>query len=160
MNPFEQNHFLLTAILLLPLLGALAIALAPNPDILAEVAALPGGPFCVGFAAETENLKAYATEKRRRKGIPLLAANLATETFGRDDNALILFDDAGEHELARAPKQFDVIVTGNMFGDILSDEAAMLTDEGRRLCSIGHNRAGIMRLRRALSLLSFVDAKK
>ena len=40
------------------------------------------------------------------------------------------------------------------------DEAAMLTDEGRRLCSIGHNRAGIMRLRRALSLLSFVDTKK
>ena len=75
----------------------MALALAPNPDILAEVAALPGGPFCVGFAAETENLKAYATEKRRRKGIPLLAANLATDTFGRDDNALILFDDAGEH---------------------------------------------------------------
>jgi len=30
-------------------------------------------------------------------------------------------------QLVRAPKQFDVIVTGNMFGDILSDEAAMLT---------------------------------
>jgi 3-isopropylmalate dehydrogenase len=30
-------------------------------------------------------------------------------------------------QLVRAPKKFDVIVTGNMFGDILSDEAAMLT---------------------------------
>jgi 3-isopropylmalate dehydrogenase len=30
-------------------------------------------------------------------------------------------------QLVRAPKKFDVVVTGNMFGDILSDEAAMLT---------------------------------
>ena len=30
-------------------------------------------------------------------------------------------------QLVRAPKQFDVVVTGNIFGDILSDEAAMLT---------------------------------
>jgi 3-isopropylmalate dehydrogenase len=30
-------------------------------------------------------------------------------------------------QLVRAPKQFDVMVTGNMFGDILSDEASMLT---------------------------------
>jgi 3-isopropylmalate dehydrogenase len=30
-------------------------------------------------------------------------------------------------QLVRAPRQFDVIVTGNLFGDILSDEAAMLT---------------------------------
>ncbi|MCC6473703.1 MAG: bifunctional phosphopantothenoylcysteine decarboxylase/phosphopantothenate--cysteine ligase CoaBC [Burkholderiales bacterium] len=84
--------------------GNLTIELAPNPDILAEVAALAKPPFCVGFAAETENLREYATQKRRRKGIPLLAANLAQETFGRDDNALTLFDDSGEHRLERAPK--------------------------------------------------------
>ena len=84
--------------------GGITLELEANPDILAEVAALKNGPFCVGFAAETENLKANADAKRRRKKIPLLAANLATDTFGRDDNALILFDDQGEHELARAPK--------------------------------------------------------
>jgi 3-isopropylmalate dehydrogenase len=38
-----------------------------------------------------------------------------------------LFVDSASMELLRAPKQFDVVVTGNMFGDILSDEAAMLT---------------------------------
>jgi phosphopantothenoylcysteine decarboxylase/phosphopantothenate--cysteine ligase len=65
---------------------------------------LKNGPFCVGFAAESENVKAYAKDKRRRKKVPLLAANLATEAFGRDDNALTLFDDHGEHELPRAPK--------------------------------------------------------
>jgi phosphopantothenoylcysteine decarboxylase/phosphopantothenate--cysteine ligase len=78
--------------------------LAENPDILAAVAALDRAPFCVGFAAETENLAEYAQAKRRKKKIPLLAANLAQAAFGRDDNALTLFDDAGEHVLARAPK--------------------------------------------------------
>ncbi|CAN7688421.1 3-isopropylmalate dehydrogenase [Variovorax sp. LjRoot290] len=38
-----------------------------------------------------------------------------------------LFVDAAAMQLMRAPKQFDVIVTGNIFGDILSDAAAMLT---------------------------------
>jgi len=84
--------------------GPPRIELTENPDILAAVAALPQAPFCVGFAAETENLREYAQAKRRKKGVPLLAANLAHEAFGRDDNALTLFDDAGEHALARAPK--------------------------------------------------------
>jgi len=84
--------------------GGLNVELAPNPDILGEVAALPKGPFCVGFAAETENLIANARAKRSKKGIPLLAANLAHETFGRDTNALTLFDEDGVHELPLAPK--------------------------------------------------------
>ena len=84
--------------------GNLTIELAPNPDILAEVARLPKGPFCVGFAAETEKLREHAQAKRKKKKIPLLAANLAQHAFGQDDNALTLFDDKGVHELARAPK--------------------------------------------------------
>lgn len=84
--------------------GKLNVELAPNPDILGDVAALPKGPFCVGFAAETENLEENAQAKRKTKGIPLLAANLAQEAFGKDDNALTLFDDRGVHELPRAPK--------------------------------------------------------
>ena len=38
-----------------------------------------------------------------------------------------MYVDNAAMQLVRAPKRFDVIVTGNMFGDILSDEAAMLT---------------------------------
>jgi len=64
--------------------GHLSLDLAPNPDILADVAALPRGPFCVGFAAETEDLMENAQAKRKKKGVPLLAANLAHETFGKD----------------------------------------------------------------------------
>jgi 3-isopropylmalate dehydrogenase len=38
-----------------------------------------------------------------------------------------MYVDNAAMQLVKAPKQFDVIVTGNLFGDILSDEAAMLT---------------------------------
>jgi len=84
--------------------GNLTLELVPNPDILAYVAALPKPPFCVGFAAESENLKVYAEQKRRAKKLPLLAANLAQEAIGADDNELVLFDDAGEHVLPRSDK--------------------------------------------------------
>lgn len=82
----------------------LTLELIPNPDILAYVAALPDAPFCVGFAAESENLREYAQQKRRAKKLPLLAANLAQQAIGADDNELTLFDDAGEHLLPRADK--------------------------------------------------------
>jgi phosphopantothenoylcysteine decarboxylase/phosphopantothenate--cysteine ligase len=84
--------------------GVPKLELVENPDILGAVAALPRPPFCVGFAAETENLREHAQAKRKKRHVPLLAANLAQHAFGADDNALSLFDDAGEHELARAPK--------------------------------------------------------
>lgn len=84
--------------------GVPAIELVENPDILAEVAALPDGPFCVGFAAESRNLEAYAQAKRRKKGIPLIAANLIQEGFGGEDNRIVLFDDAGSHPLTPASK--------------------------------------------------------
>jgi phosphopantothenoylcysteine decarboxylase/phosphopantothenate--cysteine ligase len=66
--------------------------LSENPDILAAVAALPGGPYCVGFAAESEKLEQHAREKLRRKKLPLIVGNLGPATFGRDDNALLLVD--------------------------------------------------------------------
>jgi phosphopantothenoylcysteine decarboxylase / phosphopantothenate---cysteine ligase len=84
--------------------GGVSLELEENPDILAWVAALPQPPFCVGFAAESENLAQYAAEKRRRKHLPLIAANLAQEALGGDDNAITLYDDDGEHPLGRGPK--------------------------------------------------------
>ena len=84
--------------------GEITLQLQPNPDILGAVAAKRNAPFCVGFAAETENLDTYAEAKRRRKKVPLIAANLAQHAFGADDNQLVLFDDQGRHELPRAPK--------------------------------------------------------
>ena len=56
-----------------------------------------------------------------------------------------LFVDAASMELLRAPKQFDVIVTGNLFGDILSDAAAMLTGSIGMLpsASLGEGNKGL-----------------
>ncbi|ARO88728.1 bifunctional phosphopantothenoylcysteine decarboxylase/phosphopantothenate--cysteine ligase CoaBC [Nitrosospira lacus] len=76
----------------------------PNPDILEHVATLPRPPFCVGFAAETENLEKNAEAKRRKKKLPLLAANLAQDAIGSDENTLTLFDDEGKNYLPRALK--------------------------------------------------------
>ena len=79
-------------------------ALTENPDILATVAALPDRPFCVGFAAESEDLAAHARAKRARKNVPLIVGNVGPATFGRDDNALLLVDAEGERELPRSDK--------------------------------------------------------
>ncbi len=80
------------------------VELVQNPDILAEVAALPEPPLCVGFAAETQNLAEYAEKKRRAKKIPLIVGNLIQDGFGGEENTLILFDDNGQQPLAPAPK--------------------------------------------------------
>ncbi len=73
--------------------------LTENPDILAAVAALPKPPYCVGFAAESENLLAHARAKLLRKRIPLIIGNLGPATFGRDDNALLVVDAQSDHAL-------------------------------------------------------------
>ena len=79
-----------------------------NPDILAGIAAgaraRSQALYCVGFAAESEDLLAHAQAKRERKGVPLLVGNIGPDTFGKDDNALLLVDEAGAVELPRASK--------------------------------------------------------
>jgi phosphopantothenoylcysteine decarboxylase/phosphopantothenate--cysteine ligase len=84
--------------------ASLTLELTPNKDILAEVASLPNAPFCVGFAAETENLLAYAEAKRKAKKLPLIVANLASDALGSDENTVTLLDKNGMHPLERAPK--------------------------------------------------------
>ena len=82
----------------------LTLTLQPNPDILAEIAALPQPPFCVGFAAESENLDEYAQGKRRTKKLPLVVGNLLRHGLGGDDNTVVMFDDRGRHPIGPAPK--------------------------------------------------------
>lgn len=80
------------------------LELVPNADIIETVARRPNPPFCVGFAAESEQLEQNAEAKRRRKKLPLLAANLVQTAIDADDNELVLFDDDGVHRLPRDSK--------------------------------------------------------
>ena len=84
--------------------GVPALELALNPDIVESVAKRPNPPFCVGFAAESEKLEEHAEAKRRRKKLPLLAANLVQSAIDADENELVLFDDQGSHRLGRTSK--------------------------------------------------------
>jgi len=93
----------------------LTLKLTPNPDILGWVAARPKPPFCVGFAAESRNLDAYADQKRRRKKVPLMIANLAQEAIGADDNEVTLLDNSGTRRLPRASKD---VVASRIIGHI------------------------------------------
>ncbi|MDY3330848.1 MAG: 3-isopropylmalate dehydrogenase [Pelistega sp.] len=94
--------------------------------------------------AETEvrriaHIAFQAAQKRQKKLCSVDKANvLETSQFWRDimidvskeypDVALShMYIDNAAMQLVRAPKELDVVVTGNLFGDILSDEAAMLT---------------------------------
>ncbi|MDR2014809.1 MAG: bifunctional phosphopantothenoylcysteine decarboxylase/phosphopantothenate--cysteine ligase CoaBC [Azoarcus sp.] len=86
--------------------AALHLQLVPNPDILAEVAALPEAPFCVGFAAESHDLDAYAEGKRQAKRLPMLVGNLLGDGLGGDENTVVIYDEEGRHPLPRAPKTY------------------------------------------------------
>jgi phosphopantothenoylcysteine decarboxylase/phosphopantothenate--cysteine ligase len=81
-----------------------ALELTENPDILASVAALPNRPYCVGFAAESQDVARHAREKLARKNVPLIVGNLGPATFGQDHNTLLLVDAQGEREIASADK--------------------------------------------------------
>ena len=95
------------------------LSFVENPDILATIAQSErgkkglsgmqigedGGLFCVGFAAESQDLLANAQAKRIRKGVPLLVGNIGPATFGQDDNALLLIDAKNVKELPRASKR-------------------------------------------------------
>ncbi|MCP4285456.1 MAG: bifunctional phosphopantothenoylcysteine decarboxylase/phosphopantothenate--cysteine ligase CoaBC [Gammaproteobacteria bacterium] len=83
------------------------IELVRNPDILANVAASAEAPFTVGFAAETERPVAYAQEKRKAKGVDMIAANLVAAAeggFERDENALIVLWEGGREDLPMTDK--------------------------------------------------------
>ncbi|MBK6402802.1 MAG: bifunctional phosphopantothenoylcysteine decarboxylase/phosphopantothenate--cysteine ligase CoaBC [Rhodocyclaceae bacterium] len=84
--------------------AGMTIELVANPDILAEVAARPEAPFCVGFAAESRNLAEYAEGKRRAKKLPLVVGNLVQDGLGGDGNQVTLFDEAGAHPLPAGDK--------------------------------------------------------
>jgi phosphopantothenoylcysteine decarboxylase/phosphopantothenate--cysteine ligase len=82
----------------------IVLELEPTTDILARVAGRPKAPFCVGFAAETEDVNSNAEAKRRKKKVPLLIANRAQDAIGKDENQVTLLDATGTYPLPRMSK--------------------------------------------------------
>jgi 3-isopropylmalate dehydrogenase len=80
--------------------------------------------------AKARNNKVTSMEKRNVMKSGVLWHDVVDEVHAREYSDVVLehmLADAGGMQLVRAPKQFDVIVTDNLFGDMLSDVAAMLT---------------------------------
>ncbi len=87
--------------------NTLRLELVQNPDVIAEIARHPSRPFCVGFAAETENVAAHARAKLADKGLALIVANDVSRPdigFAADDNAVTIIDAGGEMHLPAMPK--------------------------------------------------------
>ena len=87
--------------------GSPSLEFEMNPDILAEVAKVSQTnkrPYCVGFAAETNDLERHAQEKRAKKNVPMLVANIGPSTFGLDENELLIIEDGNSSKLAKSDK--------------------------------------------------------
>ncbi len=106
--------------------SGLALRFSQNPDILSAVAALPDAPYCVGFAAETEDLQANAEAKRVRKKVQMMVGNHATTAFGRDDNALTIHEASGPTTLERADK---LVLARRLIATIAERLGARRTEE-------------------------------
>ena len=106
----------------------MTIELVPTVDILAWVASQPNPPFCVGFAAESNNVVEYARKKRENKKIPMIVANLAILAIGADDNEITILDANGEHVFPRGLK---------------TEIARVIVAHAAKLCQAGAPVAGL-----------------
>ena len=89
--------------------GTRVLELTENKDILADVAQLEPGPFCVGFAAETQQVEHYARDKLARKGLQMIAANQVAQpdnaVFNSDTNTLdVYWPDKGHAHIPTGSK--------------------------------------------------------
>ena len=84
----------------------MSIDMERTQDVLASVSALDARPFCVGFAAETNNVREYALAKMQRKRLDMIVANKVGQNlaFDADDNSVDVFWDGGERHFATTAK--------------------------------------------------------
>jgi phosphopantothenoylcysteine decarboxylase/phosphopantothenate--cysteine ligase len=116
-----------------------SLQLLLNPDVLADVAALPDAPFTVGFAAETEDVIGYAREKLKAKRIDMIAANVVGEQqgFDQEDNALHVLWPRGEQALGRASKS----KLARQLLAIIAEQFDTITREGKVIALHGKDSA-------------------
>ena len=80
------------------------LSLVKNPDILAQISLSAQRPFCVGFAAETQNIEEYARKKLLDKKLDLIFANNAADTFNSESALATAYWPEGEHPFPRSSK--------------------------------------------------------
>lgn len=73
------------------------ILLSQNIDILQEVSNMKNRPFCIGFAAETNDLEHYAKLKRENKKVELIVGNIADKVMNNNNAGYIIFDKYGKY---------------------------------------------------------------
>lgn len=86
----------------------MTLSLVRNPDTLATVAGRSDAPFTVGFAAETNDVASYATDKMKQKKLNMIIANDVSRPgvgFNSDNNAVTVFWPAGQQVFAVEAKQ-------------------------------------------------------
>jgi phosphopantothenoylcysteine decarboxylase/phosphopantothenate--cysteine ligase len=86
----------------------MTLTLIENPDIISSVAHLSNPPFTVGFAAETENMLEYASDKLNKKRLNLIVANNVADAeigFNSDNNSATIISQTGTTTLAVMSKR-------------------------------------------------------
>jgi phosphopantothenoylcysteine decarboxylase/phosphopantothenate--cysteine ligase len=103
----------------------MSIELVRTPDILASVAQLENGPFTVGFAAETQNLRENATSKLEKKNLDMIVANHVGENrgFDSDDNTVDVFWAAGEQSFPMMAKTELAVALIKLIGERYLDRS-------------------------------------
>lgn len=105
----------------------LTLNLVKNTDILSSVSALDKRPFCVGFAAETQDLQHYAEQKMKNKNLDMIAANrvdAADSGFEVDDNTLSVFWPSGSKQLPRQSKTAIAAALIDIIADLFEQTTA------------------------------------
>ena len=103
----------------------MTLTLVKNPDIISTVAALSPAPIVVGFAAETENIEVNGRAKLENKGLDLLFANQATETFNNDEVSIIALSSQSQQTLGPGSK----LSVARLMLDLIADQLEGKTNQ-------------------------------
>ena len=103
----------------------MTLTLVKNPDIISTVATLSPAPIVVGFAAETENIEVNGRDKLETKGLDLLFANQATETFNSDEVSIIALSSQSQQTLGPGSK----LSVARLMLDLIADQLERKTNQ-------------------------------
>ncbi|MGY8789807.1 MAG: bifunctional phosphopantothenoylcysteine decarboxylase/phosphopantothenate--cysteine ligase CoaBC [Pseudomonadales bacterium] len=96
------------------------LTMVKTPDILATLSLSYDRPFCVGFAAETENLEEYACKKLQDKKLDLIFSNNASDTFNSDSALVTAYWNERNEEKNPGKKNFEESTKSSLARDMVA----------------------------------------